>query len=566
MAFTVNNVTVTNFAPTNNSTACFNVVWKHTRAMKKAGWKVLASSDGTTKTVSTDPELDEWNSGTVVTTNAGGTGTVGVGAVTNNYRSTITDLTGIVAADKGRFLRITSGGSNVGWHQIEEVLSSTSVRIDARSKTITPESVSITWSIIDNFQENYPTALNATAAWILMRGPSIIRIPITTAAAPGSTGLLFQRGENVVQATTLAEGEIIGYVFAGSAGYLVIKPRVVGSGAGPYGWGTGNLITGDSTGANVSQDGTTLEYRHECVFWRASANEQSGSVFMGYFDPVADSADMFSTKSSSVGATATIAPGGGGTGNAFPAFGWVHHGSSTAGGHLIFDNVAGTRNMGNFHSLCADNIEEPGYSADGSWLMIYCNANNIANGGCTGNGFMACENTEDGELHPYVTYVSSGAGTIYDGARTGVSSVIESASSNNFQLSQFTGTPGGRSYFKGWRRRGLTSGDQFQNFEVGYLSLVQSVVSHPTGFNVTNPDIIATALVPTKARSPISILSVQLSRKCRKGDLKWMFVVSQTGGWGDLYDSKIFLQLSNATSPIVAGPWDGITTPAFINT
>jgi hypothetical protein len=84
---------------------------------------------------------------------------------------------------------------------------------------------------------SFPGGNTAAQAWWNAQGPSTLKIPIGAKQTPGSyTG--FIRGENISQATTGAQGEIIGYIFDGYAqtGFLVVMPRVDGSGGDPHGW------------------------------------------------------------------------------------------------------------------------------------------------------------------------------------------------------------------------------------------------------------------------------------------------------------------------------------------
>lgn len=105
-----------------------------------------------------------------------------------------------------------------------------------------------------------------------------------------------------------------------STGYLSVQPRLRGTGAGVYGWDTGNIVTGSLSGATASHSGTALEYRLEVVFYR---NGDNIGFLHGQFETVGENAQLYSVLSTSAGCTALITPGQGGTGNAFPAHGWV---------------------------------------------------------------------------------------------------------------------------------------------------------------------------------------------------------------------------------------------------
>lgn len=560
---TKNHVIIPNFQ-TESSNSFFNSIWALTRAIKAAGGKYLASGNGTSKDTSADPELDLWGSNTA-TANPGGSA-ASIASPTRG-RATVTGLSGITSADKGRFLRITGGATaaNNHQHQIEEVISATSVRIDARTFAVAADANngSLSWTIRDAVLDTYPSALDSVSAWWCARGPSTIKIPITASPTPGPSGLTFVRGENVVQSTTGAEGEILGYVYEAGAGYLVVAPRLRGTGAEPYGWGTGNLITGGTSGATVSQNGTALEYRHEYVLWKTT-NTTDGLFFCQSYEPVSEgAANAFSSLATASGCTATVGPGGGGTGNAFPSFAWVALGTGTTTDGAVSWHGTTHTTWGKAQIMCADAIEEQGYSADGSWTWAL--QNGAQDGGAfAGLSFMRCDDPEDGDLDPYVTMNSGCSATLYGNSRTSAGSArgfspFEAFSFNNPMLNNSTLT-----MYKGWRRRGA-SGDastNLQDFEAALIRPQQSSATPVLQVNNGDPERVATAIGPTqvKTREPIWIISLQFGRKMRKGTLRWGYAV-QGGGGGDLYDNKKLAQLSPTSPGYVWGPWDEVTTP-----
>lgn len=147
---TVNHVVAGNYT---FASAPLRLIWRLTRSMKKAGWKYMASSNGSSKGTSKDPGADFWGAG--VTTNAGASA-ASIAAPTRG-RATVTGLTGITSSDKGRFILISGAATaaNNHQHQIEEVLSSTSVRIDARTFAVASDANngSLTWAIRDPTSE-----------------------------------------------------------------------------------------------------------------------------------------------------------------------------------------------------------------------------------------------------------------------------------------------------------------------------------------------------------------------------------------------------------------------------
>lgn len=584
---TTNHVVIPNFPPV-SSTNMFNQVWKLTRALKKAGYKYKASGNGTTKDTTADPKNDKWN-GTGVGVSAGIVTNVGAAAASiatpTRGRATVTGLTGIVASDKGKFLVISGAatGANNNAHQIEEIVSATSVRIsahDAFAVASDANNGALTWEVRDpaNSGETYPSAtLDAVQAWWCAQGPSTIKIPITSAPVAGGGGFNFVRGENITQASSGFEGEILGWVFDSGAGYLSVAPRLRGTGAGVYGLTDGQQFSGDVSAATVTQQGTALEYRHEVVFWK-NTNQTEGSIFHAIVEPVAEGAtNLFSTIAAQSGCTGAVAPGGTtatpneGTNNGFPTFAWVHWGSSNLGGagHETWDGKNSSNPVANAQIMCADLIEEENWSADGSWVYAY-NVTNIAGGAHNGFAFQRMDDCEDGDLDPYVSMAPAGGLlTLYTNSRTGAGTQSSSGSAIDecFTTAWNSNASAGTAHviWRGWRRRGLTGdgvGGQ-QDFELSML-IPRQTASAVTSINITtnagDADKVATAPAATKVREPLWITSIQSSRKMRKGTCRWMYAV-QGGNGTDTYDNKKWIQLSPTNAPFIAGPWDGTSTP-----
>ncbi len=567
---TINNVVVPNFAgatTTSTPPLVFNTIWKLTRAMKKAGWKYLASGNGTVKDTTALPANDLWGTGT---TSNPGAAAASITAVSRG-RATVTGLSGIVSTDKGKFLTIAgSGSSNNGQHQIEEIVSSTSVKIDARTIAITAPDANngaLTWTILDPLGTTYPSSLDSVQAWWSARGPSVLRIPITAAPAVGSGGFTFLRGENIVQATTGFEGEIIGYVFDSGTGYLNVVPRLRGTGAGVYGLTTANAFTGASSGATVTQNGTALEYRYEVTIWK-STTTGTGVIYMTQAEPVAEGAtDLFSALSTSAGCTATVAPGGGGTGNSFPTKGWTMFGSGTTIAGAV--NWSGTSNtnsapFGNSQVIAVDLIEEQGHSADGSWAWLLSSFGTV---GPTGGGmkiisFQRIDDGEDGDLSPYVSFHSSEVKTLFTANRTSAGTT-DTANSlytcDTLSLSSIEASAALRTYCEGWYRRGLTN-ERFQEFELAALRTAQSGTGFFVALNPGQGELVASAPVATVPREPVWVLASGTGFKMRKGTFRWIYCVGPGGAIGRFYDNKQWVQVATTAGAMVIGPWDGTTT------
>lgn len=565
---TVNNVRVNNYnLNLTDSTRAFEAIWELTRALKKSGWKFKASSNGTTKISNADPAADNWGSGTVSNAGAGAASI----ATPVRGRATVTGLTGIVAADKGRFLTITGAitGANNNHHQIEEVLSATSARIDARNFAVASDANngSLVWTVRDPLGDAYSSftaALDANIAWWCAQGPSILKIPFTV----GSVGN-FTVGENIVQTTTGAEGELIGYTYNSvtATGWLSVAPRLRGTGSGVYGWQTGNTITGGESAATVSQNGTALDYVYEVVFTKPAANATI-QIFVGQFETVAESAQLFSFCATQAGATATVAPGGGGTGNTFGAAAWVMWGTGTTAG--TGSRVSGTTStllFLNSQYICVDAIPEQAYTADGSWAMFIATTTSAATAPVGGilYGFQRLNDVEDGELSPYMTINPVGTKPLYTNNRTSAGTITTIAGQTDMcSFAFFDATLGtARVCFNGWRGRGMvttssTPVDAFTEFEIADLAFLQTAIAFVRATN-TVPRMHSSASPYAKPRGLVQLIYTNTTTiRMYKGSLKWLYWVNGDQVT-DIYGTDpAWVQLSsNLQGSLVLGPSDG---------
>lgn len=568
---TFNNVCLPNIQPQSPPfTNQANQIWKLTRALKKAGWKYLGSGNGTSKEITKDPELDLWNV-TPSTTSLGGAGAV-IGAPQRG-RALVTGLTGIVAADKGRFLVLTGSGTpaNNHHHQIEEVVSSTSVRIDARTFAVAADTGPLTWSIVDySIDNNVQPAWFGAAGWWAARGPSVLRIPYTVAQTPGASGYKFVRGENVVQSSTGAQGECLGLYEDGANSYMVVLPRVRGTGAGVYGWDTALTITGSLSGATIAQNGTTKEYRAELVIQKSTLLI-TGTMCMHFAEPVGE--QTAESLMSAVGCTSTVAPGHGGTGNGFPSFAWTFHGNPGGTAHN-WSLWSGTANA-NAQIIAWDCIEEENYSADGSWAFNVFNAGQSSlpySSAYLTLGFFRVDETEPGDVCPFVTKTPGyGAGTMYTNTRTTLGG---QTSTWHESIAGYAGM-GTYITFRGWRRRGMPddAATNSQDYEPGVIAMLQSTYSSgPQNLNATTPYNVQNAPVFTRQVNPIFVKSMQAGpRKHDKGKIRHLSWI-EGGTVNALYANKTILQLmvaytgSAGYGPVVVDGWDGVTTPIGIGT
>lgn len=547
-------------------------VWLLTRALKKAGWKYKASSNGTTKDTTGDPALDKWTVSSTATNTGGAVASI---AAPTRGRSTITGLTGIVSADKGRFVTFSGAatGANNNRHQIEEILSATSVRIDARQFVVASDANNgaITWSITDPMQELFSAYAAPTAVgWWTAQGPSVLKIPITAA----STGT-FKRGENITQASTGAEGELVGYTYRNAVGWLVIAPRLRGTGAGAHGWDTANVITGAKSGATVTQVGTAIDYVYEYLFVKPAAQNVM-QLFCSQVDKAAESAELFSVLATSAGCTAAVHPGGGGTGNAFPTHAWVTWGTGTAPGSGSNLLTTGDPTCLNAIIMCVDAIPETAYSADGSFsLCLSTHYNTSTSNKQVGGplyGLHRLNDTEDGEVSLYASISNLGIGKVFGNpnrlsAGTAPIATFETTGSFYEQDTRFPSVSNATAMYAGWRARGLPL-EAFTEFAVLALKLSQTSYGSPIGYPMggTNVPAIyqaANARPFTRVREKIW-LTGQGTRQY-KGSIRWASWVSG-GNYCDIYGTDPgWFQIADAGAintfsaggAMIVGPHDG---------
>jgi hypothetical protein len=569
------NVTIPNYTLSAN-TETTNGVWKLTLALIKAGWLYRASGNGTSKDTSAAITSCLWGAPAAV---GGQTGNSFSITTKTGDDLLLTGLTGLVSptpsnqgGSEGRFLTIAgaaSGGNN-GTFQIVNVVSATSCWIrnasgvagDANNGT-----VGLTWAEKDPITGvSYPSFGNGS--WILLRGPSVLKIPITVAAS-GS----FFRGETITQATTGAEGELVGITWDGtSTGYLVVMPRVTGSGASRRGWhqdGTSTyVITGSTSGATVNPNGTIVEYVQETVFSQNSNSDRyrAGNIFHQCVDIVGESTSLFSTLAGSAGCTAAVCPGGGGTSNTFPSVGtWAPSGTggTTLGQYWHRTNYTAAGPFGNAQIMVANAIERTGQSADGSFMWSV---------GCTGSGngaranggffFMRCDDSEEGDVNPFAWCTLTSSVSIGTRSRTTEVGVID----NDISWRMGNLSNGARGAFTGWRKRGL-SGDGFVDMLAATLAwghgsgLASLLNSTPT----TDPEKVANAVNTVAVTEPVWVVTEVANMKIRKGTLRWCRSLCGSTAF-DTYDSKKWVTLDTTGTTlydqaVCFGPWDQSTAP-----
>ncbi len=471
----------------------------------------------------------------------------------------LTIIGGAVSANNGTFI-------------ITRVISSTSVEIANSSANATGETNngSLSWVECSPTAQTYPTSITnttGTGAWWDAQGPSMMKIPIGTNVPTG----IFVRGELVTQTTSGATGTMIGVVTdtSGGLGYLVIEPRINGTGGGPRGWTTGGTDTVSAVAAPVGSGATVtsanitpIEWVTEIVFWKH--NNANGHFYVQCVDQSAESTSRYSQIANTSGSvTNTVAPGG--VSAAFPTPGsWVCFGTGASGAASTGSNTWFTQtqatSLGNTHIICADCIETAAQGADGSF-MANGGFPSVGSGIYSWIGFQRLDDSEDGDVNPYVSvgFPLNGADN-YTGSRTAQTSGTSSGLDQWFDqpaLSSSASTP-----YRGWRRRGFSSGDAFQEF-AGYTLAIGQTSAMPLN-NYGFPDRVANnpTANPIQLREPIWIISTQLSQKMRKGTFRWIFITGNGVSNQAVGYTQNWMQFSTSTQNHyggLGGPWDGFS-------
>jgi hypothetical protein len=421
---------------------------------------------------------------------------------------------------------------------------------------------------IDPLTDAIPSLANG--AWWCAQGPSVLKIPITSAIA-GS----FIRGENVIQGTTGAEGEVLGAVFdtGSSTGWIVIAPRVAGSGADPQGWDHTHAVTGALSAASFTPSAAVIEYATQIVFWRGS-DLTVGTWYFQTVDRVGEAASQFSTLVGAAGCTNTVAPGGGGTGNAFPTVGsWVPLGTGGSAGHKEWPGTTsgGPGNpiaIGKTQIMVANCTPATNVSADGSFILALGNPG-VNAGSYTGFSLQRLDDQEEGDVCPFVTWHP---------CTTGATVAVADASGTTTNNDLSTWAPGigggmgrsssvtlGAAWLRSWRRRGL-SGESFVPLEGASLAVFGAGGSLPNtlvNIIVTDGEKVASEETVSFVAEPVWVGCFQNLFKTRKGTLRWLLLVP-SGNGNDTYSAKSYVQLANFGTPgfaLIGGPWDGTSTP-----
>lgn len=408
----------------------------------------------------------------------------------------------------------------------------------------------------DPATDTYP-AFNAAAPWIVLRGPSTVKALMTS--APTGTPI---RGEIVTQETSGATGELLGYVFdtGTSSGWAVIMPRT-----GTFD-GTHN-ITGNSSSCIFTISSVKLFYR-EVMIAKNSANTTGGTIYYICADSSGESAQLFSTLAGAAGCTATVFPGGGGTGNSFPTAGIVARGVSGATTHanLLYDTTGFNTNA---QLMCANATADVSTTADGSfWCVV---ANTAITDAQSVFGFCRVDDQEPGDIDPYMWIYST---TTTQSAYTGSTTMSSALSEKYFVFTTFcSNSTSNLSFFGNMSRDGYSTRDK----SIYYLpTFVQNPLTGTSGTTLQYPTNWISAANYRLTNSPSSTpplirihpimayVKSSANEVFVKGRLRWLAVTS-IGNKLDTMDTKSWLcieaRATTGNPAVMIGPYDGSTTP-----
>lgn len=298
----------------------------------------------------------------------------------------------------------------------------------------------------------YPAGMNALAAWWVGQGATMVKLEMSAVAGPGFAGSMI-RGELVTQTGSGATGYFLGYSYSGGIGHAVVDPCT----------GTFNgigLVTGSISTATFTPSGVRF-FVEEFVFFK-NATLQNGIIARQICDTVAEAASRFSALALSAGCTATVAPGMGGVGNAFPAAGsYAISGDVATPTHAPWFGVASSFAFANAQLIAANRTPGALVAADSTWFIGLGNPAD----GAAGFEWLAhfrCDDQEPADLDPHVSMAPTQVTNNNANVRTLATRSATVMSGNAVVWPQSSVTT--NVAWRGWRRRGFPSADAFCTF------------------------------------------------------------------------------------------------------
>lgn len=359
-----------------------------------------------------------------------------------------------------------------------------------------------------------------------------------------------------------------------------------------------HTITGSLSTATMTPTGTVTYYQREVSFGKPPAGNtttngsDSGNIFYVAADGYVENNQLFSTLAASVGCTANLWPGSGGTSNTFSIASTVTsnpmqicvRGTGGSVGTIVTSTSAtwfGTAGgvWGTSAQIAVANaIPATSTTADGSFYTAITTTTVNMMGGII---FTRLDDTEPGDLDPYAWASTSSNNTVSSYSRTTWTGFFNSSPGALFA----SGSPGaGSALFSssspanmpwiGYQARGCTV--VARDIPFGWITTLAWSLQPQNTAGFTQDQGVATirlvshpASTPPLVREPPLLYSPGLggSTKQLKGRPRWVMFFS-LGNTLDTFDSKSWIAVmplspaSTNNNPCMAlGPYDGVTTP-----
>ena len=542
------NAFATNFAVP-SSTNVFQLIWKLTRVMKKAGWTVTASSDGTTKDTTgvasadkwggnADPSADTYPPNSLRDTTAGWIVMSGPQTVKIPLSAAPTGIflrgefvTQATSTATGQLLgyvwdAVGSSGYAVIMPHTGTFNNSNIVTGSLSAATFTPTGTVVVYKREIVFAKQAASTVNGQIFYICADAAAEAAQLFSAIAATATTTV------------AIAPGALGTTVNGGTLGLSTTPITVTVATAGTTGFPASGTFTVNIPGAPVTVTYTGIG--GSTTFTGCTIASGTATMATGY------SVSNFPLKGVCVRGTTTLQ-------TTAAAASWLNH------------NTTGFVATNNGQIACVNATPSAGVTADGSFYVV---ASNIAVEAGLVSGFMftALDDTEPGDVDPYA-FVHPLAETL--ATWTNQSSTSTSNSTfivrNNFDNATKAG-------FIGYAARGcpvvardlptIWGGSLYGTTLVtGYTSVVGNqivtrVLNHPA---TTPPVVIMEPFLLHNAS-----LAAQLAPRQVKGKTRWMRITGR-GNTYDTYENKTWLAVAymytSNQMAIVFGPYDGVTIP-----
>lgn len=394
----------------------------------------------------------------------------------------------------------------------------------------------------------YPSAFSGRVTWIVQSGTTMATHSISAVPTVGPGGSNFIRGEPVVQATSGATGIFLGYSVASGTGWVVLD-LCTGT------FDATHTVTGQISGATYTPSAVAF-WDEEWLFAKTS-NLTQGLIARGIFNRATESAQKFSTLATSIGCTATVPPGMGGTGNAFPALGYMVRGTS-APSYVNWFGISASL-VQPYAQLISGNLTPAANTPiDATWFCGVGNPNNGATG-FEWVGHFRCDDQEPGDLDPHATYSTSTTLNNNASVRTDATVTNSPMSSATPQTQLGSGIAAS---WRGWLRRGFASGDSFCSYAPTFGCDSSGVQLQ--GFVTGSPARIACTFASPAELAPeeLQLHAQQPFTKQYKGRPRWLQLQQGLTTFQASPD-KTYKAISTQTatpSGLMIGLCDGSTT------